>query len=787
MQRRPLVLGQRGALLFGVALVSAAMSGLGLVHDRLHQAVFGPAFSVLVSTLPLFGAALGAALVALFPRFAEPPRLFSRLGVVSGLGASIAVFSIIRTMRATTPEALDPRAWLSIGAHYLVASLPFAACGFAIASALRFARGRAAPTFFAHFVGLALGGAVTLLLMRAGVPRAGLFVALLFASSSIVFALGSREEIGPFSENEERTGGWAAAAFFLGTVALVAGDYGEQWLVVSQIRTSNLDKASFVEWDELGLVTVDRPARARAVVRVDGAATSTFIPEAKSRAPRAITDLAFALDEVRGVGPALVLAAGGGRDVRVAVEAGRSDVVAVELRRSIVRGAALGKLRDFGGSVFELPGVTPVVTDPRGFMRGAPRRFNTVIVSATADEAAVKTGALATTVEDLYTVEAVREMLAVLVDSGALVLTARDGEENRLFSLASAALTREGARDPRSQIFAASTEGEVAVVLFRTPLGVDEIRELHLFCKGKRYDELLAPDGQAAAHYAALVADPWALSTQQGRSLVDDTPPTDDRPFFHARLSGTSLRAALKDARKLANTERGLFVGLVALFGLVVAAAAIVSAPVAFRRRTLRQRGFVWAPRGRRARLVGFFGFSGAGAALLEAGLVPQLTTSLGHPIFAVTVVLTTLLLSLAGGALMVQRLPQSRAARSAARRAQVVAIVLALSAFSLPVVLAGLARSPLPLRAAVAILVISAVGVPAGALLSLGCSLAISRTGRLTAWMFAAASACGAVALVVGALAALFAGYSYVLLLGAVAYFVASAIVPPSLAAPRS
>lgn len=769
----------------GIALVAGGSVALTVVLTRLYSAVLGHHLAFLAVSLALFGVGVGGGIVTFFPSIARPPHLFRQLSLCAGAASIMTVITLIKTLVTKAPElasaqdpgVVDGKAFGTIAVLFLLSAVPFSAVGIAVAAAMKHAHGGAARIYLADMVGAAVGAAASVFLLRLGAPRAGLVVALMFGVASVVFAVGSRQTRGPFSPAESRGGGWAATAVFFSSISLLLGDYGEQWLTVRQIRYVNLERAQLVKWNELGLVTVDKAASGIAWLRLDASA-STGILAPKTPVPPHPAEMGYVLTE--SAGPTLVIGAGGGREVRAAWVEGQTDITAVEINRIVAYDVMLGKLREFSGGLYALPEVHVVVADGRSFIRHSDRRYKNIVLSLVDTWAASSSGALALSENGLYTVESFNEILEHLEDDGVMVVNRWDAEIDRLIAIGGAALLKRGVTRPGDHMFSCSANDTTALLISPTSLVQDgRADRLRQHCADKHFKEILAPD-EHDSERAKIASDPWRSRTVGGR---DVRPPTDDRPFFFYNVPPRELFHTLADRKRLAGEQHGLLMVVAVMLVSTALAAVFLLIPPLVKRRELAPR----ATGGGRFRLLAFFAAIGIGFVLVEMGLIQLLTTFLGHPVYALTTVLASLLLGAGIGSYWVRRISPARANLAVAQRAQILTIILAACALGLLRGTTELVGLPLEARIAMAVLLSATLGLFMGACAPLGVSIAASRSPGLVAWAWAINGFFGVMATGLSALLAMHIGYSYVFLIGATAYFVASAIVPPAVVRPRA
>ncbi len=764
-------LGQRFGLFGGVLVLSAATVSLSIVLTRLYSAILGHHLAFLAISLALFGVGAGGLLLTLFPSLAKPPLLFSRLATLSGLASFAAIAAGIYLVSDKPIESLDRDALGRVAILYLFSGAPFVLSGAVIAASIQHARAEVGRLYLVDMIGAAAGGALSILLLRFGAPRALLLSAIGMGISSVLFTIGGREKNGPFSRGDRGAHPGVALAFLLSTITVFAGDVGAPWFKIESLRYVSLSKVQFQEWNELALVTVDRPVGGMAWMRMDGSAATAILDE-KTRPPKHPDEMAYVLSGKDG--PSLVIGAGGGRDVRAALAAGQTDVHAIEINRTIVNHVMLGEFRDFSKGLYARPDVHVEIADGRSYIRRSDLRFRNMVISLVDTWAAASVGGLSLSENSLYTVEAFRDFITHLTDDGALVVNRWDGELERLLALAGAGLRATGVTNPAAHIFSCSSERSTSVLIKRAPLTQPEIDKLRIFCK-RPFREILAPDKPQNDLRAAILQDPGAAAARS--TTVDLSAPTDDRPFFFYTVPPRALVATFKDTKKLAGEQQGL-----ATLGLVLVVSTVLSflclvVPLLFRRKAAREN--VLVPRTERLRLAIFFAAIGLGFVLVEVSLVQHLTMFLGHPVYALSAVLTLLLLSTGIGAALVTKVPLDGANLLASRRAQILAILLMALALGLGPLLGALVGLPLVARIGITALLLAPLGLLMGAQAPLGVAIAGSRSRELVPWCWALNGFFSVVATSLGTLLAMNVGFAFILIVAAVAYFVGSLALP--------
>jgi predicted membrane-bound spermidine synthase len=499
--------------------------------------------------------------------------------------------------------------------------------------------------------------------------------------------------------------------------------------------------------------------------------------DAKSNPPLHPDEMSYVLHKDKG--PTVIIGAGGGRDVRAALKYGQKDIRAIEINPVIVEDVMGGKMRTYSGDLYSRPEVHVTIADGRSYVRQSTESFRNIVISLVDTAAASSYGALALAENSLYTVEGFEDDLAHLMPEGTLVVNRWDPEIDRLLAIASEALRREGSPRPADHLYACSAGRSTALLVKRTKLTAAELALLRQNCLRNHFVEVFAPDDPHGAEHARLVEMPAAEAAPDSAS--DVTPPTDDRPFFFYTLPPRRFIASLRDPATLAATHPAvlLLIGL-AVVSSALAALALLVPLILAPGRILR------APDARaRGRALGFFLAVGAGFSFVELALVQHFVMFLGHPTYALSTVLVALLLWAGVGSVLTARVSNAAAALSASRRAQLLVLVLALSAVGLGPVLERADALPFAARLAATIVLVAPIGVLIGSQTPLGVKLVAARAPDLIPWCWGLAGLAAVVACGIAPLLALNFGFAAVLLAGGLCYLAAALAAP--VAAPAS
>jgi spermidine synthase len=420
----------------------------------------------------------------------------------------------------------------------------------------------------------------------------------------------------------------------------------------------------FARWNAISRVEVDNQGGAKAVV-IDADA-STYIMNADLRQPWRGSDWEKNLmsappalaNVLRPHGEFAIIGPGGGVDVLRAVANGSPNVTGIEINPIIANTVMRGKYADYSYHLYERPDVHIHVTDGRSFVRNSRAQYDVVQMTLVDTWASTAAGAFALSENSLYTADAFREYFQHLKPDGMIAITRwefhQPREALRVVSVAMEALHQLGVANP-ARHFIVVSEGEldedgipVVVLAKKSPFTGDE--EAAVVAHLEQHDNLeplYLPSAPGANPFSALIArnDPWAFAKEYAYNVA---PVSDNAPFFFFTLK---LGHAFGDEgiRGGIDWKVNLGVAVLGMVFLISLAAVLVFLilPMIF--------GAGGASSGHWVQLL-YFVAVGLGFILVEIAFIQRFVLFLGHPTYALTVVIFLLLLSSGAGSLISRR-----------------------------------------------------------------------------------------------------------------------------------
>ncbi len=650
------------AMLLGMALCSFAALLLELALTRLFSVVLFYHFAFLAISIALLGLGAGGVFAHLrknrLARF-ETRALISRLCSINALIVPVVLVIVLRI-----PVSLDisKTNFLRLTAIYLASAVPFFITGLEFSIVFAREARHVSPLYAADLAGGALAClAVVPLLDWLGGPNTVFFTGVCMAVAAMVWAV----------DGKARRSGAGRALFLL---VLIAANYSGKLFDIVYAKGGFRDSAwvEFARWNAISRVEVDTQGKGKVIVIDADASTYLMNVDPKHwQGPweRNLMSAPAALANVlRPHGDYAIIGPGGGVDVLRAVGNGSPNVTGIEINPIIANTIMRGRYADYTFHLYQQPEVHIHVTDGRSFVRNANQQFDVVQMTLVDTWASTAAGAFALSENSLYTVEAFREYFEHLKPDGMIAITRwefqQPREALRVVSVAIQGLHEMGVANPAGN-FIVLSEGQldadgipVVVLAKRTAFTAEELSQVrgHMAVHPKLF--LLYAPSDPAVTTASTQEGPYSASADSFVQLIqsnhpkhfaarypyDVSPVTDNAPFFFFTLKlGQILHP--KSLRRGVDWKNNLGV---AVLGMVLAISLL--AVLVFLVLPLAKGARGQQPRP--VRLLYFIAV-GLGYILVEIAFIQRFVLFLGHPVYALTVVVFLLLLSSGAGSVV--------------------------------------------------------------------------------------------------------------------------------------
>lgn len=659
-----------------VFLISAATIVLEIAITRIFSFVLWYHFAFMSISIALLGYAVSGIVATRSRRL----RGATTAVICAGSGALFAVSSLLG-LAGVALIPLDAaglgRDWLpslTLGLYFVLLAVPFFFSGLAIVTVLSRCSDRANVVYCSDLIG---GGVGCFLFLGLIDPLGGegivCFAGVLGLLAALCLARGLPRRV--------QTGLSAAILLLLLLVRFVPdllpvlpkrskeARRDKALLTWLDPRTYPEARHSFSGWNAYSRIDVVENTGAvtwlvnpaftefalpRTQIIIDGDAATSIVRDRGDPADLLFLSVIPSALSYQALRPAsaLVIGAGGGVDVQTALFHGVRRIDAVEINPLVVE-LMQGRFSEYSGALFSRPDVRLHVEEGRNFVRSTDGTYDLIQLTLIDTWAALASGAYSLTENYLYTVEAFQDYYRHLTPGGALAITrwlrSPPREVLRLCSVGLEALAREGLVQPERHFLVYGSPGIGTMVMRREPFSLEEVR---------RFTEI------GASLDMTLLYDPFTTRPNDFANLFsaadrsaffrsypyDVAPVTDDSPFFFLQHRWRDLRpAALFGGSALLEVPGKLFLLLVLAIALLLSSVLLLAPLITSDRTGISRRGSL-------PPLLYFFGV-GVAFMLVENLLMQKFSLFLGHPVYALSLVLFSLLIFSGLGSLASRRL----------------------------------------------------------------------------------------------------------------------------------
>jgi len=628
----------------GIALSSFSALLLELGLTRLFSVVLFYHFAFLAISIALLGLGAGGVFAHLRKQNLEKYELRNFAAVCSCLNA--LTIPVVLEIVLHVPVSLDFTGgnFLRLTAIYLASALPFFLTGLQFSVVFARESARIPKLYGADLAGGSLACIIVVPLLNwVGGPNAILFSALIAAIAAIIWSV------------KPRLRGLAVASAILLTLGLVLNHSG-RLADITWAKGVIRQNVEFARWNALSRVEVDRAPDGARVIVIDADA-NTYIMNAdpehfgdKDWERKLMSSPPAAVNALRPQGAYAIIGPGGGVDVVRAVVGGSPNVTGIEINPIIANTIMRERYAGFAYHLYERPEVHIQVADGRSFIRNSDSRYDVIQMTLVDTWASTAAGAFALSENNLYTSEAFREYFEHLKPDGIIAITRwefrRPREALRVVSQAMEALHQLGATDMERHFVVISQDEldedgiNVAVLAKKTAFTEGELKTVQQYASEHAPLRLLYSPSLAATNaFTDLIhsRDPVAFSRNYAFNV---SPVNDNRPFFFFTLKTSDILGSLSGSAAM---DWKVNIGIAVLGMLLLISVAAVL-------------GFLLLPlligtsrTGRRSSLF-YFVAVGLGYILVEVSFIQRFVLFLGHPTYALTVVVFLMLLSSGAG-----------------------------------------------------------------------------------------------------------------------------------------
>ena len=756
----------------GLGITTLATLILELSLTRIFSVVFYYHFAFLAISIALFG--LGSGGVFSYVVVARPGRLYSKLGVL-GLADALCVVGSLWFILSRPSEL----GYGTLAAVYVASALPFFLAGTVVSIAMSEAIERVDRAYFFDLAGAAAGCLVLIPFLNTfGGPNTVIAAGVFYAIAAAIWF----HQAGNFRHRA------VAVLIALLLVVLMVVNGRMHLLDVRVAKGEKLPPEKFVAWNSFSRVGVTTNRGYTSIVIDADAATALADKDWDHLTAKEHRDLSHDGPGfpyyLRPGAKTLVIGAGGGYDVARALASGSRDITAVEINPIIANKIMRDRFAAESHRLYFRPEVHLVIEDGRSFVRRSTEKYQVLQATLVDTWASTAAGAFALSENNLYTTDAFYDYLTHLTPDGMLVFT-RWGfdpprESLRLVTLAMDALARLGqtnparhvmvVRDDTSKLYGWGAQDTVLISL--QPFTDTDIAHARQLLSETKLEPVYLPGDGSNTPFAQLLTSPNPPAFWRSYRY-DISPVSDDRPFFFYTVQPRDLRNFITTAnRESADYKVNRAIPL--LFSLVVVSCGATLLILILPRLLLGTR----LPKQKGVFLfLMYFLCLGAGYILIQVALIQKFVLLLGHPTYALTVIVFSMLVASGAGSFWSRRVIGGNDTRLM-RVLAGVAILVAILAFAAPALTAGAVSWPLPAKMLITALAIAPAAFLMGMPFPSGLRRLEERHSPSVRWAWslnAAASVLGSGGAIV---LAIYTGLQATLLFGGALYLIALLVI---------
>jgi hypothetical protein len=455
----------------------------------------------------------------------------------------------------------------------------------------------------------------------------------------------------------------------------------------------------------------------------------------------------------------LSLGAGAGKDVLFALKNGASEIYAVEVNPYINYLMTDGFLAEFTGNIYKDYRVKVVTEDARSYIREYKNKFDIIFSFSSTSYAALASGAFSFAENYIYTTEAFVDYLNAMTEGGFLVME-HHFYIPRLVSSCIESMKKVGIKDYKNHIavYELPEFRRSILLVSKSPLKPDVVQNAIGGLGPNFHGNTLVYPLQSTS-FPGLISDIIDKGWEKiPDASIDLTPPSDDKPFI-AQM-GLWKNFSLSGITKLEPYEFFGFPLAKSIILIILAVIIVLILPLNF---------IPYFRKGEKLKAVPFLYFFaiGFGFMAIEVILIQKYNLLLGASLYSLITVLFVILIASGIGSRFSGKISDKFCF-------SVIILLVLVDAFAYKELMYAAGELSLMLR----LLVVTIFLVPLSFFMGMPFPKATSRVGGLIDWGFSVNGAASVFGSTFIMLIAFSYGFTFSLVIGAVAYLAAFALI---------
>jgi hypothetical protein len=778
------------AIYFGLFLMSCASLALEITLTRLLSVITWYHLAFFAISVAMLGITAGSVTIYLKPSWFSDQNQLEILAKASLGGATFALFSLIMLLLIPITVSNSFMSQLALFMTTFFCFLPFYFSGIVISGILTQTAMPIGRLYASDLAGAAVGCILVLVgLEFLSAPSLIVFCGVICGLAGLLFSWASNSKSLKFLSR--------GVIIFLLIIVLFNSlpDISPLSPIAVKGRIEHPSDYMYEKWNSFSRVVVYKaiqsvpqlwspsPTMPQDVLsiqyklNIDGEAGTVI------RKYRRLDDIAHLRYDATNIAyylvspdeAACIIGVGGGKDVQSAIYFGIKKIVGIDVNPIFIN-LLKNHFREFAG-IAEERGVSLVVAEARSYLTRKDEQFGIIQMSLIDTWAATGAGAYSLSENSLYTVEAWRLFIKRLSNDGIFSVSrwynAKDlGETGRIVSLAVAALIEEGIKRPADHIGMVAAGNVSTLLLSKTPFSKERITKLKEASEKMQFQiEIIPgtlPENELLRNL--ILANSMEQLMQKARHpRYNYLPPTDENPYFFNMLSLKSLSTTFVSAPGVIYGNAIATLTLVRLIvALIIMTIGVIILPLAYKTSLLKKE-----KKNAKIHLSGavYFSLIGAGFMLLEIGLIQRFSVFLSHPIYALGILLFTIIASSGLGSFLSEKLPLNRVPWAFLFPVVMGGIIL-LMRFTLPIIFSKFISVPILVKIILSILIVAPMGIVMGFFFPIGMRMVRVLSNADTPWYWALNGIFGVLSSAFAVFISIFIGISTNFYVAAILYF---------------
>jgi hypothetical protein len=476
----------------------------------------------------------------------------------------------------------------------------------------------------------------------------------------------------------------------------------------------------------------------------------------------------------------------GGLDLLTALYHKMTPITVIE-ENPLVMKVLKSDLKEFCGNLYDRNGIEVKSETARSFIGSTPDTFDIIHISLSDSFGPVSSGAFSLSENHTLTKEAFAGYLNILSPDGIISMVRwlqfPPSEELKVMAgivEAVEAMETEGITNPNDNIISFRTWNTATFLVKKLPFTMDEIGMVKKFCKDRRFDLIYAPGitRDEVNIYDVFPQDyhfqtfSELLATKDKQKFYRDysfniSPITDDMPFFFHFFKWRQLPVILKNIGREWKPYAGagyLVIIIILIIALLISFILIVL-PLLIRKDVTINPVQQYPP-------FLYFLSLGIGFIFIEICLMQKFILFLGHPIYAFSIVLFSILFFSGLGSLCIKRWIDSP--KTPFYFLSLLILTIFLYPFLLPFVFKSFLKMGFPMRVFISIVSLAPISFLMGIPFPCGIRVLSRNLSGFIPHVWGVNGFASVISSIVSMMIAVSMGYSILLILAGFSYIVA-------------